>query len=28
MKPMKALALKKLKVKGSLEDILRLRKLF
>jgi putative sterol carrier protein len=28
MKPMKAWALKKLKIKGSLDDILRLRKFF
>jgi len=28
MKPMKAWALKKVKIKGSLDDILRLRKFF
>ena len=28
MKPMKAWALKKIKIKGSLEDVLRLRKFF
>jgi putative sterol carrier protein len=28
MKPMKAWALKKIKIKGSLEDVMRLRKFF